>query len=208
MYVKASESVEMRYILFDRNPVMVDSWKEFFMDRPDVEIVLGDLNYINCDTIVSPANSFGFMDGGIDYAISQRLGWGVQTKLQQAIKELPEGELLVGNAMVVATGDTTIPFLISAPTMRVPTNVNIASSVNAYLAMKATLVKAIGHSQISKIAIPGFCTGTGRMNKRIAAKQMFMAYKEVVLNEKPTFRTFAEAQHYQLELNPNQLIYK
>ena len=27
------------------------------------------------DAIVSPANSFGFMDGGIDYAYSDHFGW-------------------------------------------------------------------------------------------------------------------------------------
>src|SRR6187402_1128898 len=128
----------MKYILFDKNKEMTDAWNEFFHDSPDVEIVLGDLNSIDCDTIVSPAISFGFMDGGIDYAISVRLGWDLQIKLQQVIQDLPEGELLVGNALIVETGDQTIPFLISAPTMRVPTNFNIATSINAYLAMKAT----------------------------------------------------------------------
>jgi O-acetyl-ADP-ribose deacetylase (regulator of RNase III) len=58
------------------------------------------------------------------------------------IKELPEGELLVGQAMVLETGDRQIPFLISAPTMRIPTNFNIDTSVNAYLAMKAILIKS------------------------------------------------------------------
>ena len=27
------------------------------------------------DAIVSPANSFGFMDGGIDYCYSEHFGW-------------------------------------------------------------------------------------------------------------------------------------
>lgn len=197
----------MKYILFDKNKDMVDSWHEFFHDRPDVEIVLGDLNSIDCDAIVSPANSFGFMDGGIDYAISVRLGWGLQSKLQQMIKELPEGELLVGTALVIETGDSSIPFMISAPTMRVPTNFNISTSINAYLAMKATLIKAKGHNGISKVAIPGFCTGTGGMNKRVAAKQMFMAYKEIVTGDRNNFTEFGEAQKYQLNLNPDSMIW-
>jgi len=197
----------MKYILFDKNKEMTDAWNEFFHDSPDVEIVLGDLNSIDCDTIVSPANSFGFMDGGIDYAISVRLGWDLQIKLQQVIQDLPEGELLVGNALIVETGDQTIPFLISAPTMRVPTNFNIATSINAYLAMKATLVKVKSNSAITKVAIPGFCTGTGGMNKKIAAKQMFMAYKEIVSGHKNNFKEFGEAQKYQFELNPEGMIW-
>lgn len=45
--------------------------------------------------MASPANSFGFMDGGIDFEISERFGWDLQKKLQQTIKILPEWELLV-----------------------------------------------------------------------------------------------------------------
>ncbi|MFL5743547.1 MAG: macro domain-containing protein [Niastella sp.] len=64
--------------------------------------------------MVSPANSFGFMDGGVDYVISERLGWGLEKELQKRIKALPEGELLVGRALILETGDPHIPFLISA----------------------------------------------------------------------------------------------
>ncbi|GAL85939.1 Appr-1-p processing protein [Sporocytophaga myxococcoides] len=80
---------EVKYILFDKNQEMVAAWKEFFSEGANVEIFHGDFNSIKCDTIVSPANSFGFMDGGIDYAISDRLGWDLQIKLQQIIKDLP-----------------------------------------------------------------------------------------------------------------------
>jgi hypothetical protein len=38
------------------------------------------------------------MDGELDYALSERLGWDLEKKLQKIIKELPEGELLVGQA--------------------------------------------------------------------------------------------------------------
>ncbi|MCR6640558.1 MAG: macro domain-containing protein [Sporocytophaga sp.] len=198
---------EVKYILFDKNQEMVDAWKGLFSEQSDVEIMLGNFNSIKCDTIVSPANSFGFMDGGIDYAISDRLGWDLQIKLQQIIKDLPEGELLVGQALILDTEDKDIPYLISAPTMRIPTNFNIATSVNAYLAMKATLIKVKSHDKMKRIAIPGFCTGTGRMNKMIAAKQMFMAYKEIVLGERMDFKEFGEAQKYHFGLNPEGMIW-
>ncbi|WP_081671045.1 macro domain-containing protein [Sporocytophaga myxococcoides] len=198
---------EIKYFLFDKNQEMVNAWKGFFGEQSDVEIILGDFNSIKCDTIVSPANSFGFMDGGIDYAISDRLGWGLQIKLQQIIKDLPEGELLVGQALILDTEDKDIPYLISAPTMRIPTNFNIATSINAYLAIKATLIKVKSHHKMNRIAIPGFCTGTGRMNKLIAAKQMFMAYKEIVSGERMDFKEFGEAQKYHFGLNPEGMIW-
>jgi O-acetyl-ADP-ribose deacetylase (regulator of RNase III) len=138
----------MHYILIDQNSRLVEAWQKLFDGQPNVEVRQGDLTTVVCDALVSPANSFGFMDGGVDYAISERLGWGLQDELQRQIKELPEGELLVGTALVLPTGDASIPYLISAPTMRVPTNYNIPTSINAYLAMKAVLIKARAHEYI------------------------------------------------------------
>jgi O-acetyl-ADP-ribose deacetylase (regulator of RNase III) len=114
--------------------------------------------------------------------------------LQKIIKELPEGELLVGQALVLETYDKIVPFLISAPTMRIPTNFNIDTSINAYLAMKAILIKAKADDRISSVTIPGLCTGVGRMQPTIAASQMFQAYKEIILGQKMDFASFGEAQ--------------
>ncbi len=197
----------MHYLLIDKNPQMIAAWNMFFADRNDVKVLLGDITNVSCDAIVSPANSFGFMDGGVDYAISERLGWDLQEKLQKQIKALPEGELLVGTALVMETNDDVIPYLIVAPIMRVPTNFNINTSLNAYLAMKATLIKAINHEKIEYVAISGFCTGVGRMPPETAARQMFFAYKEIVLGEKMDFEGFGDAQKYHWEINPSGMIY-
>lgn len=127
--------------------------------------------------------------------------------MQGIIKALPEGELLVGKALVLETGDSQIPYLISAPTMRVPTNFNIPTSINAYLAMKAVLIEARRHDKISSVAIPGFCTGCGRMNHEIAARQMYQAFLEIENGQRMSFETFGESQKYQLHINPKGMIW-
>lgn len=197
----------MNIILAAIMPKLIDAWKEFFVAEDSVSIIEGDITKIECDAIVSPANSFGFMDGGLDYELSERFGWDLEKKLQQCIRELPEGELLVGQAILLETGDNAVPFLISAPTMRVPTNFNIDTSVNAYLAMKAILIKAKSENRISTVAIPGLCTGVGRMQPMIAARQMFQAYKEIILGQKMQFETFGEAQKYHWNINPQGMIW-
>ncbi len=197
----------MKIILSSINSPMIEAWEEVFKGEEDVIITEEDITKINCDAIVSPANSFGFMDGGLDYMISERLGWELEKKLQQMIKDLPEGELLVGQAMVLETDDKDIPFLISAPTMRIPTNFNIHSSVNAYLAMKAALIKAKNDDRINSVSIPGLCTGVGRMLPMIAARQMYQAYKEIILGEKMDFDTFGAAQKYHWNINPQGMIW-
>jgi O-acetyl-ADP-ribose deacetylase (regulator of RNase III) len=192
----------MKIILSAFSSKQLNAWTDFFGKEKDVVISEGDITQLKCDAMVSPANSFGFMDGGLDHALSERFGWDLEKRLQQKIKGLPEGELLVGQAIVMETGDTDVPYLISAPTMRVPTSFNIDTSVNAYLAMKATLIKAKNHEGISSVAIPSFCTGVGKMQPIIAARQMFQAYKEIVLEEKIDFKNFAEARIYHLDINP------
>lgn len=197
----------MKIILSAVDNRLIEAWKAFFETEPTVTIIESDITQLSCDAIVSPANSFGFMDGGLDYALSERFGWDLEKHLQQRIKELPEGELLIGQAMLIETGDTTIPFLISAPTMRVPMNFNIDTSVNAYLAMKAILIKGLNEPRINSVAIPGLCTGVGRMQPMIAARQMFQAYKEIVLGERMDFKSFSDAQKYHWDINPQSMIY-
>lgn len=183
------------------------AWKKAFSGIDNVYIINEDITKVKSDAIVSPANSFGFMDGSLDYVLSEHFGWHIQEKLQEKIKNSDLGELLVGTSMVLETGNSGIPYLISAPTMRVPMNFNIATSINAYLAMKAILIACKIHDDINSVSIPGLCTGCGRMPYHIAAEQMFLAYEEVVLGKKRDFKEFGDAQRFQIKLNENSLIW-
>lgn len=183
------------------------AWENLFATYSDIELIEGDITQITCDATVSPANSFGFMDGGLDYALSERFGWHLQDILKEQIQNLPEGELLIGKSITLNTKDKKIPFLIVAPTMRVPMSFHIDTSVNAYLAMKAILIAAKSNNQIQSVSIPGLCTGCGRMPFDIAATQMFLAYEEIILNKKRSFEGFAEAQKFQNKLNRKGLIW-
>lgn len=198
----------MQIILVDRSEAMLQAWEYYFSGQKDVTISLGDITTIDCDAVVSPANSFGFMDGGLDRALSEHFGWDLQERLQKQIKESPEGELLIGQSILLETFNKQTPYLISAPTMRVPMDFNINTSINAYLAMKAVLIRAKNTKAISSVAVPGLCTGSGKMDKKIAARQMFQAYKEIVLGEKMNFTSFGEAQKYHWNINPEGKIWR
>ena len=45
------------------------------------------------------------------------------------------------------------------------------------------------------------------MQPIIAARQMFQAYKEIILGQKMDFTTFGEAQKYHWEINPQGMIW-
>lgn len=53
---------------------LYEAWSQAFEPFDNIEPVLGDLFEVEADAIVSPANSFGIMDGGIDLLIRDHLG--------------------------------------------------------------------------------------------------------------------------------------
>ena len=187
----------------DRGRPLVAAWQHHFGDVPEVQPAVGDIFGVRVDAVVSPANCFGFMDGGIDLAYSKRLGWHIQDQLRAMIQRDWDGELPVGLALLVPTGDAEIPYLISAPTMRAP--VNVAQTLNAYLAFRAVLRVIVRHNQTAKkpiatVACPGLGTGTGEMPPMICARQMRAAYDEVIGGKPftPSGVNDALLQHYRL----------
>lgn len=128
----------MKIILSAVEPELVAAWERYCGDFEFVEIHHGSILQISCDAVISPANSFGFMDGGIEMLFSQHFGWQVQERLQKLILNKHHGELLVGTAEIVETDNLQIPYLIAAPTMRVP--MILRNSVNPYLAARAALL--------------------------------------------------------------------
>jgi O-acetyl-ADP-ribose deacetylase (regulator of RNase III) len=167
----------------DRNPSLVAEWRRQFNGREEVAASCGDVFDLTADAVVSPANSFGYMDGGIDLVYLNRFGWGLQDRLQAHLRAEHFGELPVGQATIVSTGDPEIPFLISAPTMRVPQPVD--DTINVYLAFRAALVAVLKHNAsgqrtIGSILVPGLGTGIGRVPFPKAAREMKLAHEAVI----------------------------
>jgi O-acetyl-ADP-ribose deacetylase (regulator of RNase III) len=195
----------MKIILSAIEKELVVAWKRFCADLPGVEIHHGSILDLNCDAVVSPANSFGFMDGGLDLLYSHRFGWKVQERLQQLIRQKHHGELLVGTAEIVPTDDLAIPFVISAPTMRVP--MILKDTVNPYLAARAALLLvkhgrfATGHLAgetvadfVQSVAFPGLGTGVGLIGPNTCARQVAAAIEEVVGGGNSFPQSWADAQ--------------
>ena len=122
----------MKVILSAVDDGLATAWRRFCGDLDFVEFHYGSILDLCCDAVVSPANSFGFMDGGIDATYRTHFGPEIQERVQRVIVERHHGELLVGAADLVETGHNTIPYMIVAPTMRVP--MVLTDTVNAYLA--------------------------------------------------------------------------
>ncbi len=169
----------MKIILTATDDALANAWNKYCGDLDFVEVYKGSIFDTKCDCVVSPNNSFSFMDGGIDYAYSQKFGWDLQKRVQDIIKTSYDGELLVGQAFIVSTNDKKIPFIVIAPTMRVPTILS-SRTLNPYLAIRAALREA-KKCGIESIAFPGMGTGVGKVSPRHCAFQMREAIDEVIL---------------------------
>lgn len=182
---------------------MVTAWQQAFSAFDNVSASQGDILHIKADAIVSPANSFGYMDGGIDLVYSKYFGWDVEKRVRNKLLAEHYGELPVGQAIIVETTHEQFPYLISAPTMRVP--MNVAETTNAYLAFRAVLDVVKRHNQhatqpIRSIACPGLGTGEGRMPFERCARQMLYAYFVVMLGHKEEKGGLANAVRNHMQL--------
>jgi O-acetyl-ADP-ribose deacetylase (regulator of RNase III) len=191
----------MQIILADLQTPVIAAWNTAFATAADVRIHHGSIFEVDADALVSPANSFGFMDGGLDYLISEFFGWHVQERLQSVIRAKHHGELVVGAAEIVATDHLHIPYVISAPTMRVPMILG-RDTVNIYLATRAVLLLikfgrfadgAPIADVVKSVVFSGLGTGVGRVPPFICARQMRQAVEDVN-SASPFPESWGEAQ--------------
>ena len=115
---------------------MADAWLHSAAEHPAIQVHRGSVVDVDVHAVVSPANYYGWMRGGID-ALYARLFPDVEATVRSAILALHGGELPVGEAMIVPTGSARPGWLISAPTMRDPGTVLPPDTVNPYLAALA-----------------------------------------------------------------------
>lgn len=168
--------------LIDHSEKLIAEWNQAFGDFENFEIIHGDFFSKQADAMVSPANSFGIMDGGLDLAIRHELGFEVEKKVQSKILNEFHGELPIGSTVTIETNNEKWPFLIAAPTMRIPEN--ISNTLNPYLAFRAVLLAVKSHNlnssnKIKTLVCPGLGTGIGQVEPRKCSAHMRVAYMSI-----------------------------
>ncbi|NES06015.1 MAG: phage tail protein [Okeania sp. SIO2F4] len=192
----------MKLILVAPNPLLSNAFQENFHYLPNIEIINNYFESVpEYDCLVSPANSFGLMDGGMDAAIIRYFGDYLMTLVQQKILDEYLGEQPVGTSMIVETGHPQHPFLAHTPTMRVP--MSIAGTDIPYVAMWAMLLAIRRHNrqqekQIRTVVCPGLGTGIGQVSYQEAARQMALAYDHFVYPPKSINNFIAAERQLQI----------
>ena len=132
------------------------------------------------DAFVTAGNAFGMMTAGIDAAVVDVFGDQIMSRVQDRIRSDYYGEQPVGTAFVIDTTHAAIPFLVHAPTMRVPGSIEGTDKV--YCATWAALLAVQAHNatserKITTVAFPAMGTGFGGVPFDEAARQMAVAYR-------------------------------
>ena len=177
---------------------MEDCWNAYFRNEPDVSVFCESLeqflSHVKVDCVVSPANSYGLMDGGFDLAISEYFGWELQKHVQEYILKNFRGEQPIATSFIIDTGKDGIR-LIHTPTMRIPFSVKDPMIV--YQCMRTTLLTAL-ENNIETIVIPAFCGEWGNVSPKVIGRLMYEAYKQVM--NPPTRIDWDYAERWRPEL--------
>ena len=178
--------MRLQFIFFDYNKEIVDAYmKELkpYESIYNIKYDVGDIKHVitrnKCTCIVSPANSFGTMNGGIDLWISKMFP-DIQKNVYHYIKlhswyksQTGIPCIPVGESALCESGSDICPYIIIAPTMFKPSDIRYTD--NVYKAFISILDNFYNRSFI--IAIPGLGTGVGCLSPIECAKQVALAFK-------------------------------
>ena len=171
----------MKLILVDPIEELCDAFESAFSAFDSVEVHNGYFEEVpEYDCMVSAANSFGIMDGGVDAAITKYFGRQLMARVQARIIDEWSGEQPVGTSMIVETTHPDHPYLAHTPTMRYPMSIFRTDAVyNAMWAMLNAVknFNKTAETPIDIIACPGLGTATGAVPYAEAARQMALAYQ-------------------------------
>ncbi|EBS9003341.1 phage tail protein [Salmonella enterica] len=172
----------IKLILSAPEPAMAAAFECYFQNTDNVEIIRRPFETVpEFDCMVSAANSFGLMDGGVDAAITTYFGTQLQRRVQKYIIQEYLGEQPVGTAFITESGDGEHPWLVHAPTMRVPLIIDGTDAV--YNATRAALLAIFQHNKsvaeykkIKSVVFPAMGAGCGQVPPESVARQMKLAW--------------------------------
>lgn len=79
-------TTKLKITIRDRNLELINELNKIYNTMYTAEVA--DVFKEPASAFVSPANSFGYMDGGIDLHYCNTIGWHLQENLQKKIKEV------------------------------------------------------------------------------------------------------------------------
>lgn len=154
-----------------------------------LKVVKGDITELEADAVVNPANSFGYMGGGVALAIKRKGGEEIE---KEAVSKAP---IPVGKAVGTTAGRLKAKRVIHAPTMEKPAGETSQKKIG-----EATLAALLWADEngVKSVAFPGMGTGVGGVAYKDAARAMVKAIKEFLKKRKKVSEIILVAYHDEL----------
>ena len=177
-------------------PDLADAFVLAFNDVRCIEIVRTDFasfmdGHPEVRGIVSPANSFGLLTGGLDKALRGYFGKALQDAVRERIKNEWFGEQTMGTSMAVDIPGFPGKKLLHTPTMRTPSK--ITDDLIVYSCMRSALMEAI-KNDLDSVVVPAFGGGCGQVPVEVIAHHMRRAWDQIKeWLENPAVKTFRTA---------------
>ena len=190
---------KMKLDLVTNSAGMAEAWEDAFRGSKGVTAHCCDFRsfigqHPEVDAVVSPANSYGLMDGNYDRAITEEFGPALAEQVRAVIMERFYGEQPVGTSFSVPIPGHEDILLIHTPTMRAPSP--IVDPLVVYQCMRTTLMEAIRTSR-QRIVVPAFGGACGFLPFKKIAMLMWEAYLQI--GEPPAEITWEYALSRELE---------
>lgn len=174
--------MDFHTVFVDTNPEVANAYARASKGYRDlISVRIGNILDQQGDALVSPANSKGNMDGGIDQVYAEYLGNGVPGRVRRFIEQDYQGSLPVGKAVVVPTYHERFPYLVVAPTMEQPGHPiqdehNIADAAYALFSAVNQHNANPKVDPITTLLSPGLGTGYGNLPPETAAIQTMIGF--------------------------------
>ena len=167
--------------LLAMKPELADAFAQAFSGADRVEIARTDfVSFMDAHPrvsgIVSTANSFGLMTGGLDKAMRDYFGKSLQDAARLRIQTEWFGEQPMGTCMAVDIPGRPGTMLLHTPVMRTPARIQDPTLV--YTCMRAVLITAL-RLNLDSLLIPAFGGGTGRIPDHVIAHYMRRAWDQI-----------------------------
>jgi len=210
----------MQIILMDTNEKMVEAWREICFPEKQpgykLDISAGNIFKVKWEwcpqqtdeetgavhtgytrktpCIVLPGNSFGLMDGGIDYVAKSRFS-ALEQLVRSGIRNTHFMFMPVGNAFITQTDEQ---MFIYSPTMECPRRLP-KDTTNVFNATWAALCAAAAYG-VTTLAFPGMGTGVGGLDYDQAAHQMDQAFTKFWQHRKEFPTSGTQSKSFMREL--------
>lgn len=162
-----------KYILFDIDNSKTKVWKRLLSDKIVIDVVCASVCDIKADIYVSPANSYGQLDGGID-KVYRTMFHGIQYAVNDRLKIYKNNKppIGVGSALLIEILNRNCRLLL-APTMELPGK--LKTPWNSF--WSALAIFYLTKDFDGTVAIPGLGTGTGHISSEEMIEMVMLAYK-------------------------------